>query len=287
MKAPTPRRPAQLFLHTVLLAAGVLGAGCATLRQAAGPPGGERLGRELSLQIAEIMANNKVYETATPLLQEGIADDPNNPRLHRLLGTVLRDRGVYEEALAELQLAWQLAPHVADTAAALGVTYDAMGRRSAAEMWHRAALDLAPKRGELYNNLGFSLYLQERDAEAMVALREALRFNPNQARAFNNLGFVYHRLGEPELAMQSFAQANSRAGALANMGLASEMAGDVVAARRAYQRALEVDRRLDVARKNLAQLDKAAASSAEVPDALDVPPAVGRLRGAAQAPVRR
>lgn len=258
MKAPQSARRAVLFVSLCLAAA----PSCASLQGAtSGPPQGERLGRELSLQIAEIMANNKAYDTATPLLQEGIAEDPNNPRLHRLLGTVLRDRGVYDEALTELQLAWTLAPYIPDTAAALGVTYDAMGRRDAAEMWHRAALDMAPKRGELYNNLGFSLYLQGRDAEAMVALREALRFNPNQARAFNNLGFVYHRLGEAELAMQSFAQASTRAGAFANMGLASEMAGDTTAARGLYQQALQLDRRQDVARKNLAQLDRAAAAA--------------------------
>lgn len=217
---------------------------------------GERLGRELTVQIAEIMANNKVYDTATPLLQEGIAEDPNNPRLHRLLGAVLRDRGVYEEALTELQLAWRLGPYSPDTAAALGVLYDSIGRHDAAEMWHRHALDLAPKRGDLYNNLGFSLYLTGRDAEAMVALREALRYNPNQARAFNNLGFVYHRLGEHDLALRSFQQAGTRAGALANLGLAHEIAGDVAGAQAAYREALSLDHRLDVARKNLAQLSR-------------------------------
>lgn len=230
--------------------------GCASLGAPSQAPRGERLGRELSVQIAEIMANNKIYDTATPLLQEGIAEDPNNPRLHRLLGTVLRDRGVYEEALTELQTAWRLWPFSPDTAAAMGVLYDSIGRGSAAEIWHRRALDLAPKRGEMYNNLGFSLYLQGRDAESMVTLRESLRFNPNQARAFNNLGFVYYRLGEQEMALRSFQQAGTRAGALANFGVAKQMAGDNLGARKAYAEALQLDHRLDVARKNMAQLDR-------------------------------
>lgn len=262
-----------VFFSALLLA---LASACATTAGGRVETRGERMGRELTLQIAEIMANNKVYDTATPLLQEGIAEDPNNPRLHRLLGTMLRDRGVYQEALSELQLSWSLAPFVADTAAALGVLYDAMGRSDAAEMWHRHALDLAPKRGDLFNNLGFSLYLQGRDAEAMVALREALRFNPNQARAFNNLGFVYYRLGEHELAMQSFGQASTRAGTMTNMGLACEMAGDTLAARRAYQQALELDRRQDVARKNLAQLDRAAAAKTQADKLTALPLGAGR-----------
>ena len=218
---------------------------------------GERLGRELSAQIAEIMAVNHVYETATPLLQEGIAEDPNNPRLHRLLGIILRDRGVYEQAVDELDLAWKLGPGSADTAAALGVLYDSSNRPQAAEAWHRMAIDLAPKRGDLYNNLGFSLYLQGRDAEAMTALREGLRYNPNQARAYNNLGFTYFRLGEREAALRTFRQANTRAGAMANYGVALEMTGEIAEASKAYREALRLDHRLDVARRNLAQLSQA------------------------------
>lgn len=219
---------------------------------------GERLGRELTQEIAEIMATNHVYETAVPLLQQGIAEDPNNPRLHRLLGTVLRDRGIYDQALAELQTAWRLQEDSPDTAAALGVLYDSTERREAAELWHRYALDLAPKRADFYNNLGFSLYLQRRDSEAMVTFKEALRYNPNQARAFNNLGFTYFRLGERELAMQSFSQAGSRAMAMANMGVACELEGELAGAKQAYQDALRLDKRLDVARKNLISLSQKA-----------------------------
>jgi len=217
---------------------------------------GERLGRELTQEIAEIMATNHVYETAVPLLQEGIAEDPNNPRLHRLLGTVLRDRGIYDQALTELQAAWRLGPDSADTAAALGVLYDSTDRHQAAELWHRYALELAPRRAEFYNNLGFSLYLQQRDSEAMVTFKEALRYNPNQARAFNNLGFTYFRLGERQMALQSFMQAGSRAMAMANMGVACELAGELDGAKQAYQDALRIDKRLDVARRNLASLSQ-------------------------------
>jgi Flp pilus assembly protein TadD len=231
-------------------------AGCASMQQNAHEQQGERLGRELSAQIAEIMAVNHVYETATPLLQEGINEDPNNPHLHRLLGVVLRDRGVFEQAREELELSWQLAPYVPDTAAALGVLFDSTQRPAAAEIWHRRAIDLAPRKGELYNNLGFSLYLQGRDAEAMVTLREGLRHNPNQARAFNNLGFTYFRLHERELAMKSFRQAGTRANAMANFGVALEMSGEMEEARQAYVEALRLDQRLEVARKNLAQLER-------------------------------
>ena len=110
------------FVTYFLVGQTLLQLGCAaTQAQHRHEQRGERLGRDLTNQIAEIMASNKIYDTATPLLQEGIAEDPNNPRLHRLLGVVLRDRGVYEEALTELQLSWRLGPHHPDTAAAMNV----------------------------------------------------------------------------------------------------------------------------------------------------------------------
>ncbi|HET6345009.1 MAG TPA: tetratricopeptide repeat protein [Myxococcota bacterium] len=230
-------------------------------------------GKELTAEIAEIMATNHVYETAVPLLQQGISEDPNNARLHRLLGAVLRDRGIYVEALKELQLANSLQPNDADTAAAMGVLYDLRGNPAAAEIWHRRALDLAPERAEFFNNLGFSMYLQGRNYEAVTAFQEALRRNPNQPRAYNNLGFTLARLKDFDAALRAFQQAGTKAAALANLGLAYELAADLDEARRCYKGALRLDRRLDVARKNLANLarnDHPAAESA--PDSPEVMP---------------
>lgn len=215
----------------------------------------EAVGRQLAADIAEVMATNRIYETAVPLLQQGIAEDPNNPRLHRLLGIVLRDRSVYDQAMVELELAEHLEPRDSETAAALGVLYDLLHRPTIAEAWHRHALDLNPNRAEYYNNLGFSMYLQHRDYEAMVAFRESLRRNPNQARVYNNLGFTLARLDRKQAALEAFTQAGTRASALANLGLAYEMLGQLETARDYYTQALALDRRLDVARRNLRNLD--------------------------------
>lgn len=241
------------MLRVWMLSLGAWVAGCAATR----PP--EDPGRAMTAEIAEIMATSHQYETAVPLLQQGIAEDPNNPRLHRLLGIVLRDRGVMPQALAELQLAERLAPRDPATAAALGVFYDLQGSAAGAEIWHRRALDLDPDDAGNYNNLGFSLYLRGRDYAALTCFQESLRRNPNQARVYNNLGFTWARLGDFDGALRAFQQAGSKATAQANLGLAHELAGHPEVARGCYQEALRLDRRLDVARKNLANLTASTA----------------------------
>lgn len=237
----------------VLCAASI--GGCATLFPSEPLGRSELVGRQLAADIAEVMANNHVYETAVPLLQQGIAEDPNNPRLHRVLGQVLRDRGVYDQSLQEMTVAYNMAPADADTAAGMGVLYDLMQRPVMAEAWHRHALDIDPDKAEFYNNLGFSMYLQQRYYESVGAFHESLRRNPNQQRVYNNLGFALARLDNQDAALRAFQQGGSRAAAMANLGVSYEMLGDMTEARRCYTQALKLDHRLETARRNLHNLD--------------------------------
>lgn len=237
----------KLVLCTVVLAC----AACSSLKMPT-----RDAGTRLSNQIAEIMVNSRAYDTATPLLRQGIALDPNDGRLHRLLAQVLRDRGVYEQALTEYMVARVLSPGDPDVAAGLGVLYDLRGQATAAEMWHREALGLHPKRADLYNNLGFSMHLHGDYYSAVAAYRESLRLNPNQPRVYNNLGFTYARMGNMDAALAAFRQGGSKAQAQANMGLAYELDGKFAEARERYHMALRLDQTLDVARHNLRNLDE-------------------------------
>lgn len=256
MRLASMMRRAVLLRFCVLAVAATPGVGCTHLFQSEGPGRSELLGRQLAADIAEVMANNRVYETAVPLLQQGIAEDPNNPRLHRVLGAVLRDRGIYDQALQELNLAFEMAPDDADVAAGMGVLYDLMQRPVMAEAWHRYALDIDADRAEFYNNLGFSMYLQQRYYEAIGAYYESLRRNPNQQRVYNNLGFAQGRLGHHDVALRAFQQGGSRASAMANLGVSYEMLDNLSEARRCYTQALKLDHRLETARRNLHNLDK-------------------------------
>lgn len=254
------------------LATGLLGA-CATTHS-------DENNHAMAVDLAQLLVSHHAYETAVPILQRGIAENPRDAVMRRLLGTVLRDRGLFDEAQRELQIAGTLAPEDPETYAALGVLNDMRGRPLVAETFHRRALAMAPGRADFYNNLGFSLYLQHRDAEAAVAYNEALHRDPTLRRAYNNLGFAQARLGRHEDALHSFEQAGSKAAALASLGLAYELAGDKASARGLYEEALVLDRKLVVAQRNLHNL-RAANEAAEEHDSaprVNAPATVGNVQ---------
>ena len=212
--------------------------------------------RKMSGEIAEIMVAHHAIDAAVPLVQRGLADDPNNPRMHTLMGILLRDRGLFAEARRELTLAYQLEPRDLDTVVAMGMLLDLMGDGVAAEVWHKRAIGMDDQHAELYNNLGFSHYLRHEYSEAVVAYKQALERDPSAHRVYNNLGFALARLGQYEDALANFERASGRGGALANMGVAYELQGKLDTAKDMYQQALRADRTLKMARTNLESLNK-------------------------------
>lgn len=205
----------------------------------------DELSPELGGEVAAVMIQHHAHDTAIPLLRRAIAHNPNDANLHRMMGIVLRDRDLYREAIVELLLAWHFDAHNADTAAALGILYDKRGNQDAAQMWHQQAIDLNPHKAEYFNNLGFTYSLHRRDWPAIAAFREALRLHPGLRRAANNLGFVLARQHLMQEAYAAFVQGSTEKGqALANVGLAYELAKDQNGALYYYRLALQQNRGL-------------------------------------------
>ena len=221
--------------------------GCATANRA-------KSQSALSHDLAEVLVAHHAYEQATPLLQRAVAENPADPRVHTMLGIVLRDRGMFAQAEAELREAYRLTPDSVDVMSAMGVLYDSWGQGDAADGWHRRAIRAAPQAPDYYNNLGFSLTLRRRWADSAACFEAALRRDPTYRRAANNLGFARTRLGDYSGAMRSFENAGGRAAAFCNLGLAYELDGDLRAAKSFYQQALQLDKQLTSAQRNLATL---------------------------------
>jgi Flp pilus assembly protein TadD len=253
------------------LCPGVLGAlsclsGCATTTSSSA-----QRQSQLSNEIAEVLVAHHANEQATPLLQRAVAEDPTNARVHTMLGIVLRDRGLFEQAEAELLLANKLQADDTDTLSALGVTYDKWGKGDLAESWHRRALALRPQSPDLLNNLGFSLFLRQHTEQSIEAYKEALRHDPSARRVYNNLGFAHARQRDFAQAYKDFENAGGKAAAMANLALAYELSGDLESAKTFYNEALKLDKGLTMARHNVAalaarQVAEGAAQEKQVPD---------------------
>lgn len=212
---------------------------------------------DLSVALAEVLIEHRAHTNALPMLRRALERKPNDPRLHYLLGTLLRDRGVYNKAVHELKLAVKLDPRLAPAWSGLGMTYDMQGRYDEADAAHAEALKLKPEVARFHNNRGFSRYLAGDYEAAVKHYEEALRLAPTEGRVYVNLGFALGALGKTKKAMRMFRQTLDEAEALNNIALAHELRGDRAAAREMYEEALLIDPTLKAAAGNLETLSKA------------------------------
>jgi len=229
------------------------------------PPLDGQVDHALTVELAELLVAHGATDQAVPMLQQALAREPEDARLHYLLGTVLRDRGVFAQAEASLREAVRLAPKLAPAWSALGILHDLRQAHAEAEAAHRQALALEPNVARFHNNLGFCLYLQRRYADAVVAYEEAARRSPNAAQVYMNLGFAYAALGRDADAERVFREAGGAASALHNMAVAHELRGDPTRARALYTQALAADPRLEPAQRALDALKPQTPSAPPAP----------------------
>jgi Flp pilus assembly protein TadD len=218
--------------------------GCATAAGATSDPGlrapspGES--SVLREELIEAMVAKGSTATAVPLLKQALKESPRSAHLHTLLGVVLRDRGVRDQAEKELEIAIELDPKQASAHGALGVLYDYSRRHDLALKEHREAVRIAPDCVRCWNNLGFSLYLQHRDREAVAAFQAAIRLDPNEKAVYNNLGFAYGRLGYSSAALRAFRVGGDEAAAHQNLELSQVASAPAVASETAVDPPKEI-----------------------------------------------
>ncbi len=89
----------------------------------------------------------------------------------------------------------------------LGVLDAQRGRRAAALVRMRRAVDLEPSRAEFHSNLGMVLTEADLLSEALAALEKAVELDPGLAEAHNNLGNLWLRLGSGVAAREAYQRA--------------------------------------------------------------------------------
>jgi type IV pilus assembly protein PilF len=158
------------------------------------------------IRMAQSYLNAGRMPDALEMLDEVIADDPDNANVHNFKGQVLFFAGRYGEAQAALERALQLDPHLSDAHNNLGVVLDAQGRKSEAEQQYRLALaDPAyPTPEKAYLNLGLLYSSMGREREAIDELRRAVEIDTDYYKAHYELASVLERVGENEEALREY-----------------------------------------------------------------------------------
>lgn len=208
----------------------------------------------LSIQLAETFIEAGAHQNALSLIQTALQRHPDDPKLHYLLGTILRDRGVYRQARAEFARAIEASPKMAPALSGMGILCDLEGDHQAALDWHQKAIEAEPSVARFHNNLGFSQYLAGNYEEAVKSYEAALGLEPTATLVFTNLGYALAALGREDEAMRMFRQTMSEAEALNDLAVAQELRGDQELARATYRRALTRSPGLEEASENFEAL---------------------------------
>lgn len=206
------------------------------------------------LGLAQQLADRGEWTGALDALEAARRDAPGDPDVLTLRGICLREKGLVEEAEADLQEALRRVPDSARAHSALAVVYEREHKPQDAEREHRRAVELAPGDARYLNNLGYALLLHGNKREAVAVLLLAVRAAPMSARARNNLGFAYALSGDFSRAAQQFSFAGTPAEANLNLGVAYERTGNVAQALEHYRAALRLDPGLRLAQESVDRL---------------------------------
>jgi Flp pilus assembly protein TadD len=188
-------------------------------------------------------------------------------KVHLDFGKVFESQGNFEAALLEYQEGLTAAESRGigktrshDEALAhrrMGNALDRLGRFAQAEVHYKKSLRLSPKDSKIWNDAGYSYYLQGRWADAERTLKTAAKLAPEDQKIKTNLGLVLAAAGRPQEAFKLLSQYSGDAIGHANLGYLLAATGQVDLARDQYLQALALQPSLALAKRALAQLDRA------------------------------
>ncbi|XP_012575886.1 PREDICTED: transmembrane and TPR repeat-containing protein 1 isoform X3 [Condylura cristata] len=147
--------------------------------------------------LASLLAEQERFQEAEEIYQAGIKNCPDSSDLHNNYGVFLVDTGSPEKAVAHYQQAIQHSPSHHVAMANLGRLYRSLGDNSAAEEWHKRALQVA-RRAEILSPLGALYYNTGRYEEALQIYQEAVALQPSQRELRLALAQVLAVMGQTQ-----------------------------------------------------------------------------------------
>ena len=185
----------------------------------------------VALHLLGVTAYQEQEHTlAVDLITKALAIQPDYADAHRNLGSVLRDLGRSDEAVASFHAALAIRPDYVDAHTNLGSVLRDLGRLDEAVASYHNALAIEPDHAGTHNNLGNALRALGRLDDAFASYHNALRVDPDHAGAHNNLGNAFRDLGQLDEAFASYQKALAirpdHADAHKNLGHLQLLTGD-------------------------------------------------------------
>jgi len=186
---------------------------------------------------------------------------------HYAAGFLHERQGRADAAIEQYTAAIEKDPNFVKAYNRLSIVYERRGQTSQAESWLKKALTIAPNEACLHNNLALHYIRRGEYNQAEAELRKARTLDPNAAQATMNLGIVLAKQGQFDQALKCFQQVCRPHQASYNIAMLYRAEGNRQAARRYYERSLELDPGFVPARKALETLENLAGPAAvKIPD---------------------
>lgn len=233
---------------------------------AAGSPGSFSAGTVAPTYAdAERAFHRGRYEEAASMFEAYSESNPDNAWGHYMLGLSAWKTGDHTRALEAFDAALRLDPtHRKSLLNSARVLLETSRPQDALERVEQA-LAIEPLSGEGLRLLGRARYELGDTDQAIDAYQRAIALDDRDVWAMNNLGFIYIQQGRSDAALFPLARAVELRGNVPvfqnNLGTALERSGHFIAARQAYERALEADSTYSKAAVGLARVTAHSAES--------------------------
>ncbi len=160
-----------------------------------------------SLQLGELLIERGKYDAAVEEYQMAARINPDDVNAYVGLSKALGKLGDNEGELAALKRARDLRPNDPRSPNALGMAYERQGKLDDAANYYSQAARLDSQYSDARVNLGNVFLRQGKLEEAVASYEDALRINPKLADAHNGLGAAWATRGDFRRAVAAFAEA--------------------------------------------------------------------------------
>lgn len=190
--------------------------------------------------------NMKDFTKSLKYINEAIAEDPKDPEIHHIKGSILEELYRYNEAIKEYKSGLNVAPENAKLLYSLGNSYEKCGMRTLSMATMEKILQDKPDDASAMNFIGYTLAIMGKDMDrAEKLVRKALEIKPDDGYIADSLAWVLFKAGKTDEALKYLEKANQK---VKSDPIIAEHLGDVLSAksrlpeaREAYERSLAIN----------------------------------------------
>ncbi|HVI08251.1 MAG TPA: tetratricopeptide repeat protein [Candidatus Binatia bacterium] len=173
------------------------------------PSGQAGKGEEIPATLfqAAMEAKGQHFHEAELAVRRALRDDPENAALHFVLGTMLRQQELWDDAFEEIGKSARLMPDFPENHSAFAYIFYRLDDGPNAIAEARTALSMDPQNAEGYQFLALGLYANEQYGAAEHAFAESLARDPANSDTYYDLGIAFHADKNPDAAITAYREA--------------------------------------------------------------------------------